>query len=135
MIIEKILSDTDIGINTHQNGIYVPKNKQILSFFPTLPKVKLNPRVRLEFTDIYGEIWILNFIFYNNKFFGGTRNEYRLTGVYKFIKSRALKTNDVINLQKKNNKFFIHYRKSRVKIKPYTGHYDWKIVRYFNVNI
>ena len=135
MIIEKILSDTDIGINTHQSGIYVPKNSEILSFFPKLTSKKLNPRARMIFYDIYGEEWIFNFIYYNNKFHGGTRNEFRVTGISKFIRSRALKSNDIIKLQKKNNNFFIHYKKSSIKVKRYTGHYDWKIVEYFNVNI
>lgn len=85
--ISKLLSTNDTGANgTHQAGILVPKDIEILSFFPYLDERVKNPRTRLAFTDESDQTWLFSFIYYNNKFFGGTRNEYRLTGMTKFMR-------------------------------------------------
>lgn len=85
--ISKLLSTNDTGANgTHQAGILVPKDIDILSFFPYLDEKTKNPRQRLAFEDELGQTWLFSFIYYNNKFFGGTRNEYRLTGMTRFMR-------------------------------------------------
>ncbi|KAA8753961.1 EcoRII N-terminal effector-binding domain-containing protein [Paenibacillus sp. UASWS1643] len=99
--ISKILSANDTGeTRAHQAGILVPKNDKILSFFPNLGKEVKNPRTVLIFEDIAGEQWKFNFIYYNGKFFGGTRNEYRLTGMTAFIKRNNLRTGDKITFHR-----------------------------------
>jgi hypothetical protein len=97
--IVKILSPNDVGLTrAHQAGILVPKQDDILSFFPKLDKTQKNPRYILTFYDDLEARWEFSFIYYNNKLFGGTRNEYRLTRMTKFIKSNNLKVGDELLL-------------------------------------
>jgi hypothetical protein len=97
--ISKTLSANDVGeTGSHQAGILVPKDDNILSFFPTLRKDIKNPRANIPFFDDAGYRWVFSFIYYNNKLFGGTRNEYRLTRMTKYIRSNSLKTDDEIYL-------------------------------------
>ena len=99
--ITKVLSLNDTGeTGGHQAGILVPKNSEVLTFFPDLGCEEKNPRVSMYFTDESGKIWKLNFIYYNNKFFDakGTRNEYRLTGMTAYFRTKGLKAGDSITL-------------------------------------
>lgn len=97
--IEKILSANDTGeTGGHQAGICVPKAENILSFFPLLNLKLKNPRQVLDIIDDAGTLWSFNFIYYNNRFFGGTRNEYRLTGMTAFFRAFNLKAGDKIIL-------------------------------------
>lgn len=123
--ISKILSFNDTGkTKSHQAGILIPKEGKILEFFPQLDSTEKNPRITLDFKDDLSNDWKFNFIYYNNKFFGGTRNEYRLTGMTRYINSNHLTAGDEINLEKdSDNHYFISHRKSK-KIseeKPKTG--------------
>lgn len=97
---EKILSSNDVGTNgSHQGGILVPKkDKLLLSFFPFLDSSLLNPNEWITCVDPEGHDWKLKFIYYNNKlhFKGGTRNEYRITHLTKFIKQSGAKPGDSI---------------------------------------
>ena len=100
--ITKKLSANDIGNNgSHQAGMHIPKDPSILKFFPALNATQKNPRVSLTLweTDAITR-WTFNFIYYNNKFFGGTRNEYRLTGMTKFLAARNANVGDVVVLSK-----------------------------------
>ncbi|MCE5280354.1 MAG: EcoRII N-terminal effector-binding domain-containing protein [Planctomycetaceae bacterium] len=102
--ITKILSRNDTGeTGGHQAGILVPRNLQVLSFFPSLDRATKNPRHLLLFTDTLGESWSFAFIYYNNTFFGGTRNEYRLTRMTPYLRSRNLKAGDRITLRRDTN--------------------------------
>ena len=87
--ITKTLSANDVGeTGGHQAGILVPKEREILSFFPSLNPRDKNPRVTLVFREPDGITrWDFNFIYYNNRFFGGTRNEYRLTCMTKYFRA------------------------------------------------
>lgn len=86
-ILVKKLSPNDTSNSIHQAGIYVSKEDKVLSFFPPLDETGKNPRVELLFTDDEGNEWTFNYIHYNNKIrSGGTRDEYRLTGMTSFIK-------------------------------------------------
>ena len=96
--ITKILSPSDIGITgSHQAGILVPKVPEILSFFPALSQRAKNPRHTLSFMDD-DELttWDFQYIYYNNKFFGGTRNEYRLTGMTKYLRAKTAEAGDEV---------------------------------------
>jgi hypothetical protein len=90
------LTANDVG-NTggHQAGILVPKAPEILAFFPTLSAAEKNPRVPLVFRDDDGvTCWRFVFIYYNNRLFGGTRNEYRLTWMTRYLRSKNAKVGD-----------------------------------------
>lgn len=110
--IEKILSSNDLGINgSHQSGMLIPKGGNILSFFPLLDPDKENPRVPLYFLDDMGEKWKFHYIYYNNKFRGGTRNEYRLTGMTAFFRSANLKVGDSIIYKRNGDEYLIFYKR------------------------
>lgn len=97
--IRKVLSANDSGeTGAHQAGILIPKDPDILSFFPDLGLDEKNPRVHLRFIDESGGKWTFAFIYYNNRFFGGTRNEYRLTRMTPYIKENRLRAGDEIVL-------------------------------------
>lgn len=132
--ISKILSANDTGeTKAHQAGILVPKNKEILSFFPDLGCEEKNPRTVLVFEDTSGEFWSFNFIYYNGKLFGGTRNEYRLTGMTAFIKRNNLKTGDKIFFHRLSDEKLLvkHQRMSEISASTSTvlklGS-NWKVV-------
>ena len=96
----KILSGNDTGeTGTHQAGILIPKDKDILSFFPDLGENEKNPRVWLNLHDSVGQTWQFAFIHYNNALYGGTRNEYRLTNMTEFINQKQLKAGDSVLLK------------------------------------
>ncbi len=117
--ITKILSKNDTGeTGAHQAGILIPKEQEILSFFPDINASVKNPRHYLTFTDDFDEKWTFAFIYYNNTFFGGTRNEYRLTRMTPFIRNQNLKSGDEITLMRDNNGFyFIKYQRIRQDLK------------------
>lgn len=132
--ISKILSQNDVGDSGgHQAGILIPKNPDILSFFPDLNENIKNPRIQLYFYDIEGKKWIFNFIYYNNRLFGGTRNEYRLTAMTTFIKNNNLKAGDEIIFFKNDNGLLqIRYRRAFEQKKISEGVIrlgnDWKVI-------
>ncbi|QHE51677.1 EcoRII N-terminal effector-binding domain-containing protein [Pontibacillus sp. HMF3514] len=112
-IISKILSPNDTGeTGGHQAGILIPKSNQVINFFPNLGNDKKNPRVKLRFYDDYGDYWDFMFIHYNNKFFEGTRDEYRLTGMTSFIKQNNLTSGDEIFLSRDNDQLHLSYKQS-----------------------
>jgi hypothetical protein len=100
--VTKELSANDIGATgTHQAGILVPKAPEILSFFPTLNRRSKNPRAALVVREKRdGTRWIFNFIYYNNAFFGGTRNEYRLTCMTKYLRATGARVGDELVFSK-----------------------------------
>ena len=128
--ISKTLSPNDIGLTGgHQAGILVPKREEILSFFPKLDPKQKNPRFLLTFFDDSNLRWEFSFIYYNNKFFGGTRNEYRLTRMTKFMKSNNLKVGDELILRNDDVNSRVSFKKesqqTQKKLKLST---DWKII-------
>jgi hypothetical protein len=107
--IRKKLSANDVGTTGgHQAGILVPKEDRILSFFPNLDKTVKNPRMKLVFFERTNrERWEFNFIYYNKKLFGeGTRNEYRLTGMTKFMRAINAKVGDSLIFSRDENDSF-----------------------------
>ena len=94
--ITKTLTANDVGdTGGHQAGILVPKAPEILAFFPSLSAAEKNPRVALTFRDDDGvTCWRFVFIYYNNRLFGGTRNEYRLTWMTRYLRSKNAQAGD-----------------------------------------
>lgn len=133
MIISKILSANDTGeTGTHQAGMLVPKSNEILGFFPKLTTEIKNPRVKLRFLDGSNCAWDFMFIYYNNKYFSGTRNEFRLTGMTAFIRENNLKTGDKIILSKDvNNERTISYeRVKEISENPVLKlNNSWKVIK------
>ena len=109
--ITKYLSRNDTGeTGGHQAGILIPRDPEILFFFPRLNPKEYNPRHRLIFKDVLGTKWTFSFIYYNNRFFGGTRNEYRLTCMTPFIRAHNLRFGDKLILSRdEDNRFHIDY--------------------------
>jgi len=111
--ITKVLSANDTGeTGGHQAGILVPRERRLLSFFPSLNEKVYNPRAHLKFIDGSGVEWEFAFIYYNNKFFGGTRNEYRLTRMTRFIRESGLATGDEVTLSRSDaNEYSIEFKR------------------------
>lgn len=107
--IRKKLSANDIGATgTHQAGILVPKESRILDFFPQLERSIKNPRMELlvrESSDL--TVWKFNFIYYNNRLFGGTRNEYRLTCMTSYMRSANVHEGDELVFQRDENLSYV----------------------------
>jgi len=103
--ISKKLSANDVGTTGgHQAGILVPKDKAILSFFPSLDAKVKNPRMTLVVRESKdGTRWKFNFIYYNNKLFGGTRNEYRLTCMTQYLRAIDSRVGDDLVFSKDEN--------------------------------
>jgi hypothetical protein len=99
--ISKVLSPNDVGATgAHQAGMLIPRRDGIVDFFPRLDGTRLNPRHHLGFRDHNGRIWTFAFIYYNNRFFGGTRNEYRLTHMTPYFHELNLHAGDTITLKR-----------------------------------
>lgn len=133
--ISKVLSSNDTGATGgHQAGMLIPKGGEILEFFPPLNNEEKNPRTHLYFIDDVNKRWKFNFVYYNNKFFGGTRNEYRLTGMTAYIRQNNLKTGDSIVLSRDDaGILYIRFERqnSTASTNPklvITG--TWKVVNY-----
>lgn len=78
----KRLSGNDTLANgTHQAGPYVPKSVLFQVFPPLDNPERENPDVRFRISiDSHGDEREVRAVWYNNKLFGGTRNEARMTG-------------------------------------------------------
>lgn len=103
--ISKKLSANDVGLTgSNQAGILVPKEPAILSFFPTLDAKQKNPRITIVVRELDNNIrWDFNFIYYNGRLFGGTRNEYRLTCMTKYLRAIDAKIGDELTFGKDEN--------------------------------
>lgn len=55
------------------------------------------------FQDNVGREWEFAFIYYNNRLFGGTRNEYRLTRMTRYIREQGLLPGDEVLLTRDEN--------------------------------
>ena len=80
-LIAKRLSANDTLANgSHQAGPYLPRDL-LFRIFPELQNTRCkNPRVSFDVeVDSHGESGTVSAIWYNNRLFGGTRNETRIT--------------------------------------------------------
>lgn len=116
--IVKVLSANDTGeTGGHQAGILVPKDPELLSFFPKLNASLYNPRVHLRFLDDGGTFWEFAFIYYNNALFDGTRNEYRLTRMTRYIRQAGLAVGDEVILSRDGDRYRVsHARRQQGKV-------------------
>lgn len=140
--ISKTLSDNDTGATGgHQAGMLIPKREDLISFFPQLDTSAKNPRAAMYFMDISDKVWKFQFIYYNNKFFGGTRNEYRLTGMTRFYREANLKSGDEVILTREENQLLITYSRKKDMVKEDEARYGakktiivlgggWKVINY-----
>lgn len=99
LTVTKALTANDVGTTgSHQAGIAVPKQRELLEFFPTLDASVKNPDAWIFCQDPDGQVWKLRFIYYNNKLHDpeGTRNEYRLTHLTLFLKQNKAQVGDVV---------------------------------------
>lgn len=107
------MSANDTGeTGAHQAGILVPKDPNILSFFPKLDSKQYNPRVHLRFLDDSGTFWEFAFIYYNNAFFDGTRNEFRLTRMTKYIRQASLAVGDELILSQDGERYLVSHKRA-----------------------
>ncbi|MGR9127888.1 EcoRII N-terminal effector-binding domain-containing protein [Rhizobium leguminosarum] len=114
--IAKVLSANDSGeTGAHQAGILVPRDERLLSFFPRLDPSRYNPRCHLNFLDDSGTFWEFAFIYYNNSLFDGTRNEYRLTRMTKYIRQANLVAGDEITLTRNDeDRYHISHKRKQL---------------------
>ncbi|MEK0314808.1 EcoRII N-terminal effector-binding domain-containing protein [Cohnella sp. 56] len=97
--LRKTLSKNDVSeTDAHQAGMYILKKS--ISFFPRLGYDTLNPRSTHSFQDASGRMWTFDFIYYNNVYFGGTRDEYRLTPMNEYFNLYGLRAGDTIVLER-----------------------------------
>jgi len=113
--ITKVLTATDTGANGgHQAGSLIPKDKDILAFFPSLDSTTLNPRAKIEvFDSELDELFELNFIYYNGRKLGKPgKDEYRLTGMTRYLRLKNAQPGDELWLTKKGSAIQISVKKS-----------------------
>lgn len=133
--IRKRLSPNDLGFTgSHQAGILVPKQDDILGFFPRLDRGVKNPRADVVVHELKSnERWTFRFIYYNNKQFGGTRNEFRLTCMTRFLAASNASVGDelVFGLDK-NHSYTIDLERESSSSDEDSGSIvisgDWKII-------
>lgn len=103
MEITKALSNNDIGLTgAHQSGVVIPHEIARLGFFPNLNDSLVNPRINLtvEVSSTSEEL-NLNYIYYNGRLHGtSTRNEYRLTGISRFLRLSGAAQGDELTFRK-----------------------------------
>mgnify|MGYP000287646071 CR=1 FL=1 len=110
--VSKILSANDLGLTGgHQSGILVPKQLlREIEFFPELDAGEKNPRVKLDFhLGASGETLQLNFIYYNSKLFGGSRNEFRLTGLTPYLRRIGASPGDCLKMSERHGRLYLEH--------------------------
>lgn len=100
----KTLSANDVGTTGgHMGGILVPKGDgELLAFLPPLNPNVLNPSAWIECYTPDGTVLRLRFIYYNNSFHTprGTRNEYRITWLTKFLRNANAREGDAFEISR-----------------------------------
>jgi hypothetical protein len=80
--VKRLSGNDTLATGSHQAGPYIPK-EFLFSIFPSLdrPDIK-NPDIWVDlFIDSHADSRKIRIIWYNNKLFGGTRNEARVTNL------------------------------------------------------
>lgn len=102
----KILSANDVGeTDAHMGGILVPKGDvELLAFLPKLDPDVFNPSAWIECVTPDGRLLRLRFVYYNNKLHAptGTRNEYRITWLTKFLRESGAKSGDIFQISRRD---------------------------------
>lgn len=98
----KTLSANDVGTTGgHMGGILVPKGDgELLAFLPRLDPSVLNPSAWIDCQTPDGNTLRLRFVYYNNRMHApnGTRNEYRITYLTKFLRDDNAKEGDAFEI-------------------------------------
>lgn len=97
--VRKVLSANDLGLTgAHQGGITIPKNSDILEFFPPLDASVYNPDFWMTATTPQtSQRWSLRFVYYNSKTHDqGTRNEFRLTHTTQMLRALGATVGDEV---------------------------------------
>lgn len=136
--VEKTLSRNDTGeTGSHQAGLLVPKAIASSGFFPGLDPTAENPRASVPCVDENCNRWVFEFIYYNNIFRGGTRDEYRLTCMTPFLRAAGVKAGDVLVFASHHDGGYqVSTRKSRMVVREpaespgiLTLRGGWKVIR------
>lgn len=102
----KTLSANDVGeTDAHMGGILVPKGDgELLAFLPPLDPGVLNPSAWIDCITPDGQLLRLRFVYYNNKLHApkGTRNEYRITWLTKFLREAGAKSGDTFQISRED---------------------------------
>ena len=102
----KTLSANDVGeTDAHMGGILVPKGDgELLAFLPKLDPGVLNPSAWIECITPDGQLLRLRFVYYNNRLHApkGTRNEYRITWLTKFLRDSGAKSGDTFRISRED---------------------------------
>lgn len=98
----KTLSANDVGTTGgHMGGILVPKGDgELLAFLPRLDPSVLNPSAWIDCQTPDRTTLRLRFVYYNNRMHApnGTRNEYRITYLTKFLRDANAKEGDAFEI-------------------------------------
>lgn len=102
----KILSPNDLGLTgSHQAGLFVPKHCELITLIPKEALIEENPRVRFApFCRELDREVSCSLIYYNNRLRGGTRDEFRLTGVTWLRNALFAQPGDVLEFLLENMK-------------------------------
>lgn len=102
----KTLSANDVGsTGAHMGGILIPKgDDELLAFLPHLDPNEYNPDEWILCVTPDGREFRLRYVYYNNRFHkpNGTRNEYRITHLTKYLKSEGAKEGDIFEISKED---------------------------------
>lgn len=102
----KTLSANDVGkTGGHMGGILVPKGDgELLAFLPPLDVSTLNPSAWIDCETPDRTILRLRFVYYNNRLHveGGTRNEYRITYLTKFLRDEGAREGDLFEIARED---------------------------------
>ena len=102
----KTLSANDVGTTGgHMGGILVPKGDgELLAFLPPLDVSTLNPSAWIDCEAPDRAILRLRFVYYNNRLHveGGTRNEYRITYLTKFLRDEGAREGDLFEIARED---------------------------------
>ncbi len=131
----KVLSRNDTGeTGGHQSGISIPKAVASSSIFPKMSKEILNQRREINFYDESGTKWILQYIYYNDKYHGKPANkchdEFRLTCTNAYIHKNNIKSGDRIwfAIDDDGHRFMGFVRQGEVINEPYEEDEDGYVV-------
>lgn len=102
----KALSANDVGTTGgHMGGVLVPKaDGELLAFLPPLDGSALNPSAWIDCKTPDGSPLRLRFVYYNNRLHtpSGTRNEYRITYLTKFLRDAGANDGDLFEIAKED---------------------------------
>lgn len=116
----KTLTANDTGeTGAHQAGLHIPKGERaLIDFLPSLDNTIKNPDAWIECVDEHERRWSFRYIHYNNKFFDpkGTRDEYRLTHLTRYLREIGAQPNDYFLISRKQglSEFNIRLKKCAI---------------------